>query len=111
MVNRPKILGTTWETAVVTYLKEHGYPRAERRALAGITDKGDIINAGEYTWELKNTKALNFASGLDELKQEIVNAGTETGFLIVKRRQKSTGEAYAVMTLAMLVELLGRLEN
>ena len=42
MVNKPKILGTQWETDVVRYLQAHGAPLAERRALSGPVDKGDI---------------------------------------------------------------------
>jgi Holliday junction resolvase len=106
LVNRPKIKGTRFETDVVNFLKMQGWPEAERRALAGGTDKGDIINAGPYTWEAKATKAIDLAGGVDELKQEIENAQTRYGFLIVKRRNKSTSEAYAVMTLEQLCEML-----
>ena len=89
------------------YLREHGYPKAERRALAGGADLGDIVNAGQgLVWECKNTQRLDFATGLDETKVEIANADAAFGFLIVKRRRKSTGEAYAVMTLEALCALL-----
>lgn len=110
MVNRPKILGTTWESAVVTYLRTW-WPSAERRSLQGNLDKGDIINAGPYVWECKNTKAIDLAGGIDETKQEIVNAKTEFGFLVVKRRMKSTGESYCVMTLAQLCKMLERIDG
>ena len=42
MTNRPKAIGTAAETAVVRYLAAHGFPAAERRALHGATDLGDI---------------------------------------------------------------------
>lgn len=106
MTNKPKILGTTWETAVVNYLRDRLYPNAERRALSGGLDKGDIINAGPYVWECKNTKEISLASGMDEVNVEISNAKVEFGFLIVKRRRKSTGDAYAVMSLQQLCDLL-----
>lgn len=111
MTNKPKILGTTWETAVVTYLRDRLYPNAERRALASGADKGDIINAGPYIWECKNTKSIDLAGGMDEVKVEMSNAKAEFGFLVVKRRRKSTGEAYAVMTLSQLVAILERLDG
>lgn len=95
----------------MTYLRDHGYPAAERRALAGTVDKGDIVNAGPYTWECKNTKSIDLSAGMNELKQEIANANTEYGFLIVKRRQKSTADAYAVMSLEQLCTLLRRDTN
>ena len=105
MVNRPKRLGTEWETDVVRYLREHGAPLAERRALSGSADRGDVAGT-EYVWECKNTAAIDLASGITETMQETQNAGARFGFLIVKRRRKSTADAYAVMPLSQLCELL-----
>ena len=108
-MNRPKRLGTAFEVAVVAFLNEHGYPHAERRALAGANDRGDIAGT-PYVWECKNLKTLDLAGGIDETKQEIANANALFGFLIVKRRRKSTGEAYAVMTLEQLCAILREME-
>ena len=110
MVNRPKIAGTRFETDVCNYLREHGFPLAERRALSGGLDKGDIVNA-VHTYECKATKSIDLAAGLKETEIERTNAGTEFGFLIVKRRQKSTADAYAVMTLDQLCVILERLSG
>jgi hypothetical protein len=111
MVNRPKVLGTTFETEVVRYLREHGHVLAERRALAGTADRGDIAGT-PFVWECKNTKALDFAGGLDELTKEIANDGVaEYGFLVVKRRRKSTADAYAVMSLSQLCRILEALKG
>jgi len=111
MVNKPKILGTTWETAVVTFLRQYSFAKkAERRALSGGLDKGDIINA-VHVFECKNTKSIDLAAGLREAEIERVNASTEYAFLIVKRRQKSTGDAYAVMPFRQLCEILERLHD
>jgi hypothetical protein len=41
-VSKSRAKGTSWESAIVTYLIEQGWPHAERRALAGALDKGDI---------------------------------------------------------------------
>lgn len=109
-MNKPKRLGTQWESEVVAYLREQIYPEAERRALAGGTDKGDIINAGPYVWECKNTAAIDLAGGIDETFIEIVNAGSAYGFLIVKRRRKSVAKGYAVMELQQLVQILKELD-
>lgn len=105
MVNRPKIKGTQWETDVVNYLQEHGAPLAERRALSGSADRGDIAGT-EYVWECKNTQSIDLSSGINETLQEARNAGVEYGFLVVKRRRKSTADAYAVMPLSQLVKIL-----
>jgi len=110
-LSKSKRTGTQWETDVVRYLRERGYQDAERRALSGISDKGDIINAGPYTWECKNTATIDLAGGIEETKVETRNAGTRYGFLIVKRRRKPVSEGYAVMTLAQLCDLLNELED
>jgi hypothetical protein len=107
MVNRPKILGTSWESAVVAYLLEHGFPQAERRVLAGGVDKGDLINAGPYVWECKNTATIDLAGGIDETLRETDNAKARFGFLVIKRRRKSTADGYVVMTLKQLCEMIG----
>ena len=105
MVNKPKRLGTEWETDVVRYLQEHGEPLAERRALVGSADRGDVAGT-DYVWECKNEARINLAGGIDETMQETRNAKVSFGFLVVKRRRKSTAEAYAVMTLSQLCRLL-----
>lgn len=51
MNNSPKAIGTAAETAVVRYLAAHGFPAAERRALHGATDLGDITGTPSLCWE------------------------------------------------------------
>ena len=112
MVNKPKRLGTSFEVDVCAFLRDHGFPLAERRAQEGRNDRGDVAGT-PHVFECKNLKSIDLAGGIDELKQEVANCGPNAGygFLIVKRRRKSTGEAYAVMTLTQLCDLLGRLDG
>lgn len=42
MANKSKDAGTTWETTVVKWLVENGYPDARRNALSGTKDSADI---------------------------------------------------------------------
>jgi hypothetical protein len=105
VVNRPKIKGTQFETDVVRYLQTHGAPLAERRALAGSADRGDVAGT-EYVWECKNTQTIDLAGGITETLQETQNAGAKFGFLVVKRRRKSTADAYVVMTLSQICDML-----
>lgn len=104
MTNRPKELGTQWESECVRYLQDNGIS-AERRALAGAADKGDISFPPDIG-ECKNTQRIDLAGGIDELVKEIQNAGARYGFLLIKRRRKSVADAYAVMTFQQLVSLL-----
>lgn len=41
-MSKSKAKGTAAESAVVKYLREQGWPSAERRALNGASDRGDI---------------------------------------------------------------------
>lgn len=98
--------GTAFETAVVTYLREHGFPTAERRALAGTLDRGDIAGIPDVAIECKAVQAITLAAFVDETERERRNADATYGITVIKRRQKSIGDAYAVMPLKKLVELL-----
>lgn len=106
-MSRNKAKGTAFETLIVRYLQDHGFIHAERRALAGTNDLGDITGCGPLVFECKNHKTLSFSEWLTEAETERVNASADYGVVIAKRRGKGdAGEQYAVMTVAQLVELL-----
>jgi hypothetical protein len=107
-MNRNKAAGTRWESAIVEFLRANGFPWAERRALAGALDRGDIvIGPGAPIVEAKNRKALDLANAVDEANAEAANAGAPFGVAVLKRRGKgSAGDGYAVMTLANCARLL-----
>ena len=99
--------GTAFETLIVRYLQSKGCIHAERRALHGNLDKGDITGTGPLVWECKNHKALDLSGWLRETEQERQNANANHGILVVKRRSYGEpGDQYAVMRLSDLVELL-----
>jgi hypothetical protein len=106
MVNRSKIKGTAYETAVVNYLQQHGFPNAERRALRGSLDCGDIAGIPDVVMELKATREITLAAFMDETAVERRNAGARIGVAVVKRRQRSTGESYVIMELSQFVEMI-----
>ena len=104
--------GTAAETAVVAYLKEHGFPYAERRALAGINDKGDVSGVPGVVVEIKNCKRLELAAWIDELVAEMRNAAAPIGAVVHKRKGTTkVGEWYATMPVAVLVALLADTEE
>lgn len=99
--------GTGWETAVVRYLCDSGVLHAERRALAGTKDRGDVAGIPGIVVECKNEKAVSLAGWLDEANVERDNDGADAGFVWFKRRGKtSPGDAYVLMDGATLVRLL-----
>jgi len=106
-VSKAKAKGTAAETAVVRYLKDHGFPHAERRALHGTADKGDITGCGPVVFEVKNHKTMDLAGWIKELETEMSNAAVDTGAVIAKKRGTTDpGEWYAIMPLRILVGLL-----
>lgn len=106
-MSRNKSKGTAFETLIVRYLQDHGFPHAERRALAGINDLGDITGTPGVVWECKNHKTLAFSEWLVEAEVERGNADADVGVVIAKRRGKGDpGDQYAVMTVETLVRLL-----
>ena len=99
--------GTAWETAIVNYLIGEGFVMAERRALAGSLDKGDITGIPGVVIEAKNCKTINLAQFVDEANVEATNANADVGVAWVKRRGKtSPAEAYVVMSGTTFMELL-----
>jgi hypothetical protein len=91
MTARPKDIGTAAETAVVRALRQLGFPHAERRALTGSLDQGDITGTPGIVWEVKGGNAAKTASDgqvekwLDETETELDNAGARHGILVLAR--------------------------
>lgn len=105
-MNRSKQKGTHFETAVVNFMREHGYPHVERRALNGSTDKGDIAGLPGVVIEVKNCAKIELAKWLRETDAEIANAGAETGAVWIKQRGKaSAGDGFIIQRPALWLPL------
>lgn len=100
-MSRSKDKGTFAESAVADYLKQHGWPYAERRALAGAVDKGDITGTPGLAWEVKYAGVgLKMSEWIQETVTERRNAGAAHGILVVKPfgyGAKRTGDWFAAM--------------
>jgi hypothetical protein len=98
-MNKSKQIGTRGETAVVRALREKGFPGAERRALAGAHDLGDILVCPGIIAEVKWGAAARNASLADiawwwrQTEKERFNSKAELGILVVQR--KGYGDARA----------------
>lgn len=99
--------GTNWESAIVDYLKENGVPHAERRALNGAKDRGDIAGVPGVVIEAKSAARIELAGWLDETETERRNDRASVGAAWIKRRGKaSPGRGYVVMTGERFLRLL-----
>jgi len=103
MVNPSKAIGTQAETLVTRFLQENGFGTAERRALHGTYDLGDITGTPGICWEVKSGHAAETASDglinawLAETETERKNAKADIGVLVVKRKGKgAAGDWWAI---------------
>jgi hypothetical protein len=106
-VSASKAKGTRWESAIVDFLRVSGVPHAERRALNGSQDRGDIAGIPGVVIEGKNAKAVTLAAWLDEAEAERVNDNALIAAVWHHRRGKaSPGDGYVTMSGHMFVKLL-----
>ncbi|MGI5155776.1 hypothetical protein [Microbispora sp. CA-102843] len=110
--NRPKEIGTKAETAVVRFLRDHGFPGAERRTLKGGKDQGDITGTPGVAWEIKtrnrNVSDAQIADWWDEAELEREHAEADVAVLVVKRPGhglENAGDWWAYMDLASVTAL------
>lgn len=110
MVNKPRNKGTSAETAVVTYLRDHGWPYAERRSLHGATDRGDITGCPGLCFEVKYANfGIRMASWVEETVVETHNAGADYGILVVKPQglgMTRVSRWYAIMSASSFNQLV-----
>lgn len=87
---KPKDIGTRAETAVVDYLHANGFPGAERRALRGAKDVGDVLVCPGIIAQVKGGKYAekprpgHLSKWLHDCEQQRVNAGAEHVWLVLK---------------------------
>ncbi len=106
-MSRSKATGTAWETRVVQYLRECGWPQAERRALSGAQDKGDLLGIPGLVIEAKACTKHSLAEWLDEATVERDNANARHGVVWFKRRgYTSPGRAFVLMDGETFTNLL-----
>lgn len=106
-MNRPKIKGTAAETAVVTYLRSRGWPFAERRALTGNKDRGDVAGVPSVVIEVKDCKTLTFGPWLNEAETEKANDSASVGAVWAKRKGTTDpGKWFVLMTGEQFTSLL-----
>lgn len=116
-MSRSKQIGTSAENHVVDYIATRGFAGAERRALFGVNDRGDITGTPGICWQVKGGKMAETASDnrirewMDELDAQIANSGSDFGVLIRKRSgygAKRVGQWYAHMRMGTMYDLMHR---
>jgi hypothetical protein len=105
-MSKSKDKGTAWETAIVRYLAPL-FPGVERRALAGVLDRGDIAGVPGTVIEAKNCRTPKLGSWVDEAVVEQANASARIGVVWHKRVGRvSPADGFVTMSGRQFVELL-----
>lgn len=95
----PRAIGTAAESAVVRAGRRLGFPEADRRALHGRDDVGDVLLCRDVVVEVKGGHAAASASDaqvelwLTDVERERRNAGAEVAFLVLQRPRVSAARA------------------
>lgn len=89
------------------FLRDNGVPHAERRALGGNKDRGDLAGIPGVVVEAKSAQRLQLAAWVDEAEAERANDGADIGVVWIKRKGRaSPGSGYVILTGVQLVRLL-----
>ncbi len=99
--------GTRAETGVVEYLRTRGWRYAERRALNGAKDRGDIAGIPGVVIEVKNASRLELAEWVKEARVEALNDKAPVWFVCAKPNGRGNpADWYAITTLKVMCDLL-----
>jgi len=111
-MNPAKRRGTAWESAVVTFFRSRGI-HAYRPAQSGAQDVGDVHGVSPVILQCKDVASLaqGLGDGTAGARRQAVAAGERWGVAVLKRRGKSTGEAYVAMSLDTFAEILEELRK
>lgn len=90
-MSKAKDRGTAAEREVVRYL-QNWWPAAERRALSGNKDKGDVAGIPGLVVEVKAAARPMLAAWERETLTEMANAGVPRCVLVVKRPYKGVAQ-------------------
>ena len=117
-MSKQRAKGTAAETAVLRYVRGEGFPWAERMALTGAADCGDISLLPGRLVVIEVKSHASAATGqpgdaqltewMRQTRAERVNAGADYGILVVKRKGTTDpGRWFGFLEPAALFSLLG----
>jgi len=101
-MSKAKQKGTTAEREVVRYLQQW-WPTAERRALSGNKDRGDVAGIPGVCIEVKAAATQLIGPWQRETLAEMENAGVALCALVVKRPYKPVHQWDAYLPWSQLV--------
>jgi hypothetical protein len=106
MTSKNKAKGSAWERAIVQQLRTDGFDVERMYGAGRQDDRGDIRGLDNWTIEAKDHGKFALSEWLQELDNEMSNAGTEYGAVLIKKRQAATDQAYILVPWSVLIKLL-----
>ncbi|MEU7243371.1 hypothetical protein [Streptomyces sparsogenes] len=110
MANPSKAKGTRYEGEIRDFLNSRGF-NVRRVVQMGNKDQGDLHGYPLHVIEAKNEKSLRLPEYVRQAEREAVNAGVPFGVAFVKRQRASTGDGYAVRSIATDARLMARMRD
>lgn len=99
--------GARWETAVVNYLRDNGFPYTERRAPGQPVDRGDILGIAGMVIECKDHAKPTPGAWVDQATQAADLTGADIAVVIAKRRgHPNVADALAILRTDHLLQLI-----
>lgn len=99
--------GTRAETLLIQYLRERGWRYAERRALQGAKDRGDVAGIPGVVIEVKSAARVELAEWVKEARIEALNDDAPVWFVVAKANGKGQAKDwYAITTVKVMCDLL-----
>lgn len=95
-MNKSKVKGTAWESAIVTWLRDAGYP-ATRIVLHGSLDQGDIDTGATWNLEAKSCRTLQLGAWVAEADAESRNSGRPVALFVKRIGKTDPGEGFVIM--------------
>ena len=89
MANPSKKRGSAWESSIVAYLIERGWPHVQRRTLQGSKDRGDIAGIPGVVIEAKAERTYHPQQWMREAEVERLNDGAGVGVVWFKLNGKA----------------------
>jgi len=113
-MGKQRAKGTRGENLVIEALHRAGFKYAERRALNGINDKGDITGIPGWVFEVKfhDSYAGKLSGWVEEAEEERVNAKADYGVVWHRRKGKGSAEDWFVtMSGKQFLEMLKEIQD
>jgi hypothetical protein len=92
-----KAKGRATENQAVAWLRENGYPYAERRHLAGEHDLGDITGMPGICVEVKSAAQWAPVRWLRETRAEMNNSRSPIGFVMARPKGGTNVDDWVIM--------------